>query len=501
MMKFKLKVYSIQEFGQRKDAQGNPHQEDSIYPLYGKQTDADRLFILCDGMGGHDAGEVASATVCEAMSQSVNASVPNSEALFTDDMLLKAVDDAFHALDQKDSGASKKMGTTMTFLKLHAGGATIAHMGDSRVYHIRPGKDADSTQILFMTEDHSLVNDLIKIGELTPEEAKVSPQKNIITRAMQPHMERQPKADIHHVTDIKPGDYFYLCSDGMLEEMEDANIRFNFSDMNGDDANKVQVLTNATIDNRDNHTALIIHILDVEGEAEGAPAPTVAPSQSAAPAQSAAPSPTFTADAIDDEPSATEPSATEPSATKSSVTNQAARPTPIPASGSSKTKGNVKFGVALIVTLLVACAFIFVPTLLKNKPEPAKTDKPKVEQKDKTKKKKKARPTTTVAPVNKPEEQTPAAEPIDPNKPAQAATPAAPSKPIAAPSKPIAVPSKPIAAPGKPAAEAPEHSHGAHTSSAAPAAAEAHEHSAVDKLREGFNNHNHAADAHGKGMK
>ena len=207
-MKFKLKAYSIQEFGQRKDAQGNPHQEDSIYPLHGKQTDADRLFILCDGMGGHDAGEVASATVCEAMSQSVNASVPNSEALFTDDMLLKAVADAFHALDQKDNGASKKMGTTMTFLKLHAGGATIAHMGDSRVYHIRPGKDTDSTQILFMTEDHSLVNDLIKIGELTPEEAKVSPQKNIITRAMQPHMERQPKADIHHVTDIKPGDYF-----------------------------------------------------------------------------------------------------------------------------------------------------------------------------------------------------------------------------------------------------------------------------------------------------
>ena len=322
-MKFKLKAYSIQEFGQRKDAQGNPHQEDSIYPLHGKQTDADRLFILCDGMGGHDAGEVASATVCEAMSQSVNASVPNSEALFTDDMLLKAVDDAFHALDQKDNGASKKMGTTMTFLKLHAGGATIAHMGDSRVYHIRPGKDADSTQILFMTEDHSLVNDLIKIGELTPEEAKVSPQKNIITRAMQPHMERQPKADIHHVTDIKPGDYFYLCSDGMLEEMEDANIRFNFSDMNGNDENKVQVLTNATIDNRDNHTALIIHILDVEGEAEGAPAPT------AAPAQSAAASPTFTVDAIDDEQPVV-------------PNNPANTACPTPASSNHKAKGMMK---------------------------------------------------------------------------------------------------------------------------------------------------------------
>lgn len=483
MMKFKLKAYSIQEFGQRKDAQGNPHQEDSIYPLYGKQTDADRLFILCDGMGGHDAGEVASATVCEAMSQSVNASVPNSEALFTDDMLLKAVNDAFHALDQKDSGATKKMGTTMTFLKLHAGGATIAHMGDSRVYHIRPGKDADSTQILFMTEDHSLVNDLVKIGELTPEEARVSPQKNIITRAMQPHMERQPKADIHHVTDIKPGDYFYLCSDGMLEEMEDANIRFNFSDMNGDDENKVQVLTNATIDNRDNHTALIIHILDVEGEAEGVPAAAAAPTATAA--QPASSSPTFTADVIDDE---------QP-VVPNHPTNTAQ---PTPASSNRKTKGMMKFVLALVITLLAAAAYFFVPMLLKNKPEPTKPSRPNVEQKDKKKKTNKRR-TTNVAPANKPEEAT-ATEAVAPNEPTQAATategaasgtptkPNAPGKPNI-PNKPTtnpAQPSKPAVAPHKPAAEA---------------ATETHEHSAVDKLREGFNRHNQAADAPGKGMK
>lgn len=489
MMKFKLKAYSIQEFGQRKDAQGNPHQEDSIYPLYGKQTDADRLFILCDGMGGHDAGEVASATVCEAMSQSVNASAPNSEALFTDDMLLKAVADAFHALDQKDSGATKKMGTTMTFLKLHAGGATIAHMGDSRVYHIRPGKDADSTQILFMTEDHSLVNDLVKIGELTPEEARVSPQKNIITRAMQPHMERQPKADIHHVTDIKPGDYFYLCSDGMLEEMEDANIRFNFSDMNGDDENKVQVLTNATIDNRDNHTALIIHILDVEGEAEGVPA--AAPTPTATVAQPASSSPTFTADVIDDE---------QP-VVPNHPTNT---PRPTPASSNRKTKGMMKFVLALLITLLAAAAYFIVPMLLKNKPEPTKPSKPNVEQKDKKKKTNKRR-TTNVAPANKPTEAATPSQAVSategaasgtPSKPNAPGKPNLPNKPAVDPAKP----SKPAVAPHKPAAEAaPEH--GAHTSSAAPAATETHEHSAVDKLREGFNRHNQAADAPGKGMK
>ena len=118
-------------------------------------------------------------------------------------------------------------------MKLHTEGATIAHIGDSRVYHIRPGKVANDTEIRFQTRDHSLVNDLIKIGELTPEEAKHSRQKNIITRAMQPCMERRPKADLYHTQDIQPGDYFMLCSDGMLEQMDDENIRFIFSDEGG----------------------------------------------------------------------------------------------------------------------------------------------------------------------------------------------------------------------------------------------------------------------------
>ena len=144
------------EFGQRVDAQGNPHQEDCLFPEFGTQSSADRLFVLCDGMGGHSAGEVASATVCEAMGHSALASMEGGDGLFTDDMLQRAIDDAFDALDAKDNGAEKKMGTTMTLLMLHDGGATVAHMGDSRVYQIRPGEDAAHTSILFETEDHSL---------------------------------------------------------------------------------------------------------------------------------------------------------------------------------------------------------------------------------------------------------------------------------------------------------------------------------------------------------
>lgn len=265
-MKYILKVYNIWECGQRIDSEGNPHQEDSIFPAYGQQKDSDRLFVLCDGMGGHEAGEVASSTVCSAMSKSIFESAPDVEGDFNDDNLKKAIADAFDALDDLplgDVSSEKKMGTTMTFLKFHSNGCTIAHMGDSRVYQIRPGKGRDDTKILFKTNDHSLVNDLIKIGELTPEEAKLSKQKNIITRAMQPKMERRPKPDIYHTVDIKPGDYFYMCSDGMLEQMEDENLLFNFSEATGDDENKVNILTQATSQNQDNHSAIIIHVLDV----------------------------------------------------------------------------------------------------------------------------------------------------------------------------------------------------------------------------------------------
>lgn len=271
-MKYKIKAYNILEFGQRVDAEGNPHQEDSIFPALDETKDEDRMFILCDGMGGHSAGEVASATVCEAMSRSVFNACHDAEGDFSEDDLRRAIADAYDALDKKDDGAMKKMGTTMTFLKLCNDGCYIAHMGDSRVYHIRPGRTRETTEILFVTEDHSLVNQLVKIGELTPEEAKVSKRKNIITRAMQPNTEPRCKADIYHTTDIKPGDYFFMCSDGMLEQMEDHNLQFIFSEEGiVDDEEKVRKLIDLTQDNRDNHSAFIIHVLDVSDPTTAVP--------------------------------------------------------------------------------------------------------------------------------------------------------------------------------------------------------------------------------------
>lgn len=263
-MKYKLLTYSIQELGQRQN------QEDSIFPNYEKSTAEDRLFILCDGMGGHEKGEVASATVCEVMSQTILSRWTPDESL-SNDILLQAIENAYDALDAKDNGEVKKMGTTMTFLCFHSEGATVAHIGDSRVYQLRPTKGDEPARIVFRTRDHSLVNDLIKIGEITEEEAKNHPQKNVITRAMQPCQERRSKADIAHITDIQPGDYFYMCSDGMLEQTSDENLLYIITKENTTNEQKVEMLREVTAENKDNHTAHLIHINNVEDTPAVAP--------------------------------------------------------------------------------------------------------------------------------------------------------------------------------------------------------------------------------------
>lgn len=252
----KIEIYqpqAIWELGQR------DNQEDSIFPMFGKATDDDRLFILCDGMGGHEHGEVASQTVCKAMSDTI---LSQSKQSFTDDDLLYALQAAYRQLDCLDNSHLRKMGTTLCLLYFHQGGLTAAHIGDSRIYHIRPKEN----RILYQSRDHSLVYDLYQAGEISYEEMRTSPQKNIITRAIQPGEENRVRPAIVHVADIQPGDYFYICSDGMLEQMDnDGLCRLLSSD--GPDEKKRMQLIAATSDNKDNHSAYLIHIKEVVREA------------------------------------------------------------------------------------------------------------------------------------------------------------------------------------------------------------------------------------------
>ena len=254
-MKFQLYTpQAIHQLGKRKN------QEDTIYPVAGQASADDRFFLVCDGMGGHDKGEVASAAVCQGMSQAIEDSLPVGEAL-SDQLFGQALAQAFDTLDAADVAHEGKMGTTMTFLCLHKGGCLVAHIGDSRIYHLRP----QTGQVLYRSRDHSLVQQLYELGEISYNEMGTSQRKNIILKAMQPFQEERSKATLVHITDIRPGDYFYLCSDGMLEKMEDDEL-LSILKMDASDEEKAAELVKRTEENADNHSAYLIHIKDVEHE-------------------------------------------------------------------------------------------------------------------------------------------------------------------------------------------------------------------------------------------
>lgn len=237
---------SIYEMGQR------DNQEDALWPV--QASVVDRLFVLCDGMGGYEFGEVASQTVSQAIGNWYHARAihPLNKSQMED-----ALSYAYAQLDMKDGGELRKMGTTLTILYLGSNGVLAAHMGDCRIYHIRPG-----VGVLYQSRDHSLAFDLFQAGEITYDEMINFPQKNIVTRAMTPGVHNRMLLDITQITDVLPDDYFYMCSDGMLEQMSnDELVSILSSDMS--DEEKRQQLITATIQNQDNHSAWILQVKDV----------------------------------------------------------------------------------------------------------------------------------------------------------------------------------------------------------------------------------------------
>lgn len=256
------KPQCISEVGQRKG------QEDSMYPVPFRATADDRFFILCDGMGGHEFGEVASRTVCEEMGRWLDDRF--DPAVFDEQAFNEALDSAYDGLDRKDNPEmERKMGTTLTFLAFCRKGCLVAHIGDSRIYQIRPS----GHRILYKSRDHSLVYDLFEMGEITEEEMESASNRNVITRAMQPHQERRSKADVRLLSDVRPGDYFYLCSDGMLEQMKDAALVELLCDETLSDEAKRQALLENSRENHDNHSAFLIRVEQVESEPEDENAP------------------------------------------------------------------------------------------------------------------------------------------------------------------------------------------------------------------------------------
>lgn len=245
------------------------NQEDRVYPSFESVTKDQKFFILCDGMGGHDHGEVASTLVSEALGHYFESHIPE-DGIVTADMFNEALASAYDALDEADNGEDqKKMGTTMTCLYLHRCGYLVAHIGDSRIYHIRPTASVagKALGVRYQSSDHSLVNDLLKIGELTEEEAVNFPQKNVITRAMQPHLSRRYKADVYSFSDVKAGDYFFLCCDGIIEQLTNQRLCEILGDGKLNDKEKLAAIkAESDGKTKDNYTCWLIPVDKVDAE-------------------------------------------------------------------------------------------------------------------------------------------------------------------------------------------------------------------------------------------
>jgi PPM family protein phosphatase len=226
--------------------------QDSIFPSTDQADATNQVFVVCDGVGGAASGEVASRLSADTIGRYFE----NKTATF--DTIEAAVQKAQIALDGylSTNENSKGMGTTLTFMQLHTQGATIAHIGDSRVYHIR------KNHILFCTDDHSLINEMRKKGMDNLEDVK----SNIITRALQGKSVKAVKADVHYISDIQKGDYFLLCSDGIWGTIPDSKM-LQILEGNTSNQEKIEYIDAlCEVSSHDNYSAYLLQIASVSDE-------------------------------------------------------------------------------------------------------------------------------------------------------------------------------------------------------------------------------------------
>ena len=175
------------------------------------------LLIVADGMGGHAGGEVASGMAVEAIAAYVKEQLAGPVPA---DQMAALLQDAIRAADEtiwtyaRAHRALRGMGTTVALAFCQGDQVYIAHVGDSRAYLLRDG------ELRQLTEDHSVVAELIKAGQLTPWEARSHPLRHQITRCLG---HREAVAELHCLT-WQPGDYLLLCSDGLTTMVEDQHI-------------------------------------------------------------------------------------------------------------------------------------------------------------------------------------------------------------------------------------------------------------------------------------
>lgn len=237
-----LKTFSITDIGRKRKV-----NQDYVYTSEEPVGNLPNLFIVADGMGGHNAGEYASKLTVETMVREI----AESEETDTVKLLGGAIDSANALIRRKAAEAPgmEGMGTTVVAAVCTDDRLQIANVGDSRLYIV-------NKEIRQITRDHSLVEEMVRAGTISKAEARVHPDKNIITRAVGAIDEVEPD---YFTVELKEGDLVLMCTDGLTNMLEDEEIRM-IVDGARDIVEKTQALVEAANANggRDNISVVLI---------------------------------------------------------------------------------------------------------------------------------------------------------------------------------------------------------------------------------------------------
>ncbi len=236
------------------------HNEDSVFanPVRG-------LVILADGMGGYNAGEVASGMATSFLASALETSFFDTPSAAGDEVngsayasacLRESIEKANTAIFNAASSEPdfEGMGTTLVSAIFHDGRVTVAHVGDSRLYRLR------DQALSVMTRDHSLLQQQIDCGMITPEEARFSQNKNLVTRAMGVDPAVDPEINEFPVL---PGDLYLFCSDGLNDMLPDEEIALALQTLSANPALAASQLVQMANDNggRDNISVVVVKVL------------------------------------------------------------------------------------------------------------------------------------------------------------------------------------------------------------------------------------------------
>lgn len=198
---FSIYMAGLTDTGMRRE-----HNEDCL-----SWHEAQGLAVLADGMGGHNAGDVASSLCVESINESLLPLLEQDAAI---DDITHVVAQAIHQANAhihqvaEEDPTCKGMGTTVVLTLFHGHQVVLAHVGDSRIYRLR------KNEFQAMTADHSLVRELLAQGTITAEEAVDNPFSHVITQAVGVREKVEPEVQL---LDVEPGDIYLLCSDGLSD--------------------------------------------------------------------------------------------------------------------------------------------------------------------------------------------------------------------------------------------------------------------------------------------